>query len=818
MGQPPAEPGDEFDFERMTPEEQMAWLESLAKRQGASEDELITAADLDIPVPENVEIDEPGYVPYSILLDGRAPALDLPDEATRRHASYDEPAEEPGSADDLWPAGSDEPEPEAVPVEDDQEEPVAPSAADPMRWLQGISVQPDEDTLIHVRAEEDDSFSWSAPEGETPVEPAFSLAEGDFEADEIGGDELGEAVIPAEQEAEAFLAEGLRDSGDADILDGADAMPWLESTAVWQGARAEGPVTAADFSFEQPLEDAVIDEPGDFRFEASRMSVEREPLDAEAEEPGFADWDLVSETLAGGGEVAWEEPPRAPSEAFEPQEFVTGEEDGLPLLDSSDASDWLTSLNRRSDVTPDEAMTFGAILESEDAAGLLSPAGEGEDVPDALSWLEDLATESEPDLSEYLAVDEGDVHAALQRGHADLLAGMTDEEIERALERGELSGEQELAWLKRQAARLAAAREAREALDSGDLEGAGPASPSADLPAWIAEMRPLEDISEAEAAALLGLESAEPEVPGWLEDMAEDAVAEELAEPEGGLVVAEGALETAEDAALETDDLDLPALDLLSEAVDEFYAVAEQAAEDALDEVRMTEADTAGPAAELAFEGEESESALQQAVPVEMPAWLLDEEEEGPGAPAFSEADMSDWLRSVADRDAPVADDQAWLEALPETDTRDAEMDAGWLRDFDRPAVAGLRWTEDEDSPAREEPVVEAPPKRAVFAAPESEQLAAYQQRLAEAPDDYANRIALARALWALDELPESFTQYEALIEEGHYLPDVVNDLSAFVEDHPAETRIHRMLGDAYLRRGRLKEALYSYRKALEQL
>src|SRR5438874_11290902 len=42
----------------------MAWLESLAARQGAKPEELTTAADLDIPLPpEGTVIDEPGYTP-----------------------------------------------------------------------------------------------------------------------------------------------------------------------------------------------------------------------------------------------------------------------------------------------------------------------------------------------------------------------------------------------------------------------------------------------------------------------------------------------------------------------------------------------------------------------------------------------------------------------------------------------------------------------------------------------------------------------------------------------------------------------------------
>src|SRR5438132_7854751 len=42
----------------------MAWLESLAARQGAKPEELTTAADLDIPeLPPDTVIDEPGYTP-----------------------------------------------------------------------------------------------------------------------------------------------------------------------------------------------------------------------------------------------------------------------------------------------------------------------------------------------------------------------------------------------------------------------------------------------------------------------------------------------------------------------------------------------------------------------------------------------------------------------------------------------------------------------------------------------------------------------------------------------------------------------------------
>ena len=95
MVPPPDTPGDEFpDFENMSLEEQMAWLESLAKRQGASEDEFLTDADLDIPIPENAVIDEPGYVPYSIRETPAEQAAALGDETEELEELAEEIEEE----------------------------------------------------------------------------------------------------------------------------------------------------------------------------------------------------------------------------------------------------------------------------------------------------------------------------------------------------------------------------------------------------------------------------------------------------------------------------------------------------------------------------------------------------------------------------------------------------------------------------------------------------------------------------------------------------------------------------------------------------
>ena len=93
-----------------------------------------------------------------------------------------------------------------------------------------------------------------------------------------------------------------------------------------------------------------------------------------------------------------------------------------------------------------------------------------------------------------------------------------------------------------------------------------------------------------------------------------------------------------------------------------------------------------------------------------------------------------------------------------------------------------------------------------------------YYERLREHPDDYPTRLSLARALRTHDDIAGCLDHYEALINAGQFLQDVAEDLTAVVEDNPEMPRAQRLLGDAYMRRGMLSEALEAYRRALAQL
>src|SRR5262249_2013724 len=61
----------------------MAWLESLAARQGAKAEELVTAHNLDVPLPPpDAVIDEPGYVDYDPFGGGAPSRVSEPSKAS----------------------------------------------------------------------------------------------------------------------------------------------------------------------------------------------------------------------------------------------------------------------------------------------------------------------------------------------------------------------------------------------------------------------------------------------------------------------------------------------------------------------------------------------------------------------------------------------------------------------------------------------------------------------------------------------------------------------------------------------------------------
>ncbi|MCC7210202.1 MAG: hypothetical protein IT323_23070, partial [Anaerolineae bacterium] len=201
---PPAEPpqavpepaADLSDFTGgMDP---MAWLEALARRQGAPTDELVTGGTAEIP-PEPVEAETalPEPVAEAAVPEPLEEIAPVEAEAAPELESL---AEAPDAA------------PEPVEILD---------AADPLAWLSEVT-------------------------GEASISlDALGLP------GEVG--ETGEPEVAAPLEPAADLSE---------FTGGEDPLRWLESLAARQGASRDELVTSADLEIPVPAADAPVDGPG----------------------------------------------------------------------------------------------------------------------------------------------------------------------------------------------------------------------------------------------------------------------------------------------------------------------------------------------------------------------------------------------------------------------------------------------------------------------------------------------------------------------------------------------------------------------------
>jgi tetratricopeptide (TPR) repeat protein len=109
--------------------------------------------------------------------------------------------------------------------------------------------------------------------------------------------------------------------------------------------------------------------------------------------------------------------------------------------------------------------------------------------------------------------------------------------------------------------------------------------------------------------------------------------------------------------------------------------------------------------------------------------------------------------------------------------------------------------------PAPEIPAVEAP----------SGPFAAERVYLKDHPRDYTAWLTLAQALWQATERQEALEAYTRVIRAGKFLDKVIADLEECVIQWP-DASTQRALGDAYMKDGRLQEALSVYRRALGTL
>jgi hypothetical protein len=234
-------------------------------------------------------------------------------------------------------------------------------------------------------------------------------------------------------------------------------------------------------------------------------------------------------------------------------------------------------------------------------------------------------------------------------------------------------------------------------------------------------------------------------------------------------------------------------------------------------------------------------AALSEAVPAEITA-------------AEDDSDIPDWLREQTDQASTISsnldDIPEWLrEQVDDTVTDTAGGVPSWLEVDDSDAAGGddlpdwLRETMAEEetpsvssfTPAADTaptvimavpPIAQTPPPPVpVPVQPAPVAITPVPSKgLSPVPSpvniDVASTLQAARGKVSSGDINGSLADYEMIVRANTALDEVVKDLSKLVEhkDHKKNPALYRVLGDTLMRRGELKVALETYRKALHML
>jgi len=856
------------DYDNMSPEELMEWMESLAKRQGADSSGFLTKAEMDVAEIDPDTVDESirnqKYVPGN--MSEKEWDAYLEKEAAAKQAKQATPEPEPEliyedeedevdfDSEELAPLNLDD-----LPTIDIHEEEtrVAPSN-NPMSWLENLAAT-DEDSEeldlpdlsgfgdeldnlggLEALAQEDadsDPMDWlsslagDVDEG-TPDLDLGDLSEGleGLEAFALADEEDSEDIFALDLD-EDEEDESLVDLGEID-----DPVSFLETLANLEGAPDDE--LSTDHNVAIPDLDNFFSGNDDD--------------DDDIDIPDFLEDTQPSEEL----ETAWMdddpnsiENPEAWLEALAEQ---SGDDTGqMPRFDDDDDDEYddddddesledgvdhdvkvISALNSGKDVSPEDIQNFflGAFKKAEQFAHLDDgtsedePDGEVEsavavDVPD---WLQELgvaaptaqaATDDDDDLGEDLMAD---VLAELENEDAEpvdlpdfgLELDDSDDDVAEAIDIPD--------WLT----------------DSSDGDDDDDVAEAIDIPDWLTDSSDGDDDDEA-VAEQVG-------IPDWLSEGAEDdsgdVIADIIADAHNIATGETTVISTETGQQVEVDPNDTWTQAFLmedrEEDAEEWYtqqlnSLSEEeikgtattptpVAEPEPEPIQMTSPSGAVSLEPAALPIEEE---LPEGQPELAPAWLI-----GDAAVATVETqpeldlvvedgsdDIPSWLEdSISDDDDIEIPD--WLN----DDDSSEDPIPDWLADAGASEIEPAAipdWLSDtlEEEPADiVEQVVEPAPQAAPIAVIPTPKPAV----------DVSGAIKSAQGKVAAGNLDEALVDYESVVRANDSVDIVIKDLEKLTNDEKSKKNpaLYRVLGDAQMRNGDLQSALDTYRRALNLL
>ncbi len=748
----------------------MAWLESLAAKQGADEATLVTPPEQRLEQPpdwvtKEVESQEPA-APET--------AAELPEAAEMPVLS-----EQPGLPEELAelaePVGELAQAGEELPdwLKSDEEEIATPSLMD--------------ETAAVAEEPEVEEAQAASEEHEAAV-PEW-LQEGSVEA-------AGEP-LPAISTVEAEIQPEAAATSTPDFSDMDAAMAWLESLAAKQGADEATLVTPPEQRLEQPPEWVTKE----------AESAETMQPAAEAETP-FAEEPALTEP--GQEQVpAWLEPEEEilPAKAFEVSEELLPVE---PLAVTTEQA-------AQPEATPEAAPDFSdmdaamAWLESlaakqgADEATLVTPPEQRLEQPP--EWVtkeaaaEEMISAEQPLEAPEMAAGEPEI--------PEPFATTSPTE-----EGGPLAEEASLPdWLQE------AIKEEMPATVEGIIPVEEPQM----------EIEPVEAEPAIEApvieAPMVETPETQPSAPAEMDMDAAFAWLESLAEKQGA---DEGTLVTAPEERLETPPDWVQEQALEAQTLPEAETLPEAAIPQPSDIETGAIIENETPPLAVASPSEEAliaeiqpgelapaEETAQASEEEAVPEWLS-----SIGQDDLAETAISEETHPWPDEAAPEAERAPEGEAIPD-----------WLQAPTGPVVSGAAASEPEKVPdwlmnleeegGHEEfpKDIELPPAPGDFSSAwEPEVEISEPARVTEGQVSESGSLSEIQTALNHGDLDQALAGYNDLIQNGECLEETIHDLRDALYRYPVDISIWQTLGDAYARNNQLQEALEAYTKAEELL
>lgn len=792
----------------------MAWMETLAERQGAVEgfttDTRVEIAEVD---PATAKDTGPGYIPYGLTAEEWAEKQKIEEEEKQQRiaARKAQQAEQQAAPPPPAPVPADLPadDPMALPgfeMEPEITTEMAPAAEDGLAWLESLAadqggalpemdlsglgddvVAPLDLDALAAPVTEPPAAQPATPAGDNPMAWLESISQGDeppsFDMDAVAGSDDEDQADLSDAETELYTPVG--SAGDEDdvvapaVGGDADTMAWLESLAREQGADPAEFATGADMDVaansQQFIDDAdAAADYVDYAFDDDDVQPFPD-VDALDAAPGDPD-----------DPVAWLDSLAAGSAADPAGDDPFADDDQPEPAVPADSA-VLDALNNADDVSADAVKGWMDSLLEQGASRTDAPPDYLDEVADA-----DDEAEMEANIPEWLTEQVGpppDLDA-IPEPETSAQPALLDDIVEP-------DAVEIPAWLQ------------EDIDDSGDLELDdifADGSPN-DTP------EPLPTVPARDPRLSTGMLAQIEEGDSWVE-------AFELERKEGTIDVEnvpdwyrERLRELGEDPGGQSAPAAAFSIPLTESSLGPETTLAQGDPQPVPDWaaalVRVT-----SPASQIQEVTYQHDDVIVEDADDEIPAWLrqqVEEEEAEDGAvPTWLQgagledaADVPEWLRETVNDGSQVASVPV-LDFGPDTGpVTEAEPDFDAIDDLPEPPPSPLATMPRQTlKPSAQRPAGASPaPVEPVT------------------PDLVATLLAQAREKSQAGEIAAAMEDYEQVIRANMNLEAVEADLSAMVKGaHKKNATVLRVLGDTLMRRGELQQALDTYRKALNLL